>query len=152
MIGRFHNEQNFSGDKAYKGEPQISTPHKKPRNQELTLHQKEENKEFSSQRIFVEHLIRVVKIFKIAQERFRLSTTRYDSVILTICGLVRLRIGALVLKAQQAPQPADKTEVLYSHTFGFLLTTTLSNPDYTVEFPLRCQSENNPGNLILELR
>lgn len=149
--GKFHNEQNFAGDKAYKGDPQIRTPHKKPKKQELTLNQKQENKEFSSQRIFVEHLIRVVKIFKIAQERFRLPTTRYDSIILTICGLVRLRLGALVLKVKQAPQPADKTQGLYSHTFGFLLTTTPSTPDSTVEFPLRCQSENNPGNLILEV-
>jgi len=75
--GKFHNDQNFAGDKAYKGDSQIRTPHKKPKKQELTLNQKQENN-FFCQRTFVEHLIRLVKIFKIAQERFRLPTTRYD--------------------------------------------------------------------------
>ena len=41
----FHPEQKFAGDKAYIGEPQIKTPHKKPKKQELTELQKEENKE-----------------------------------------------------------------------------------------------------------
>ena len=39
----FHPEQKFAGDKAYIGEPQIKTPHKKPNKQELTEKQKEEN-------------------------------------------------------------------------------------------------------------
>jgi hypothetical protein len=39
-----------------------------------------------------------VKIFQVAQERFRLTRENYQKVILTICGLVRLRIGALCLK------------------------------------------------------
>ncbi|MFH7023891.1 MAG: transposase family protein [Heteroscytonema crispum UTEX LB 1556] len=63
----------------------------------LKAQQKAENKEFSSQRIFVEHVIRLVKIFRIAQQRFPLNSRTYEQVILTICGLVRLRIGALVL-------------------------------------------------------
>jgi len=37
-------EQKFAGDQAYIGEPQIKTPHKKPKKQELTELQKEENK------------------------------------------------------------------------------------------------------------
>ncbi len=57
----------------------------------------EENKKKSQQRIFVEHLIRILKIFRIASERFRLNSKHYSQVILTICGLVRLRIGALIL-------------------------------------------------------
>lgn len=51
----------------------------------------------SSKRIFVKHVIRLLKIFRIARERFRLHPDTYEQVILTICGLVRLRIGALVL-------------------------------------------------------
>ena len=58
---------------------------------------KEENKKKSQQRIFVEHLIRILKIFKVASERFRLNSQNYSQVILTVCGLVRLRIGALIL-------------------------------------------------------
>lgn len=42
-------------------------------------------------------LIRLVKIFRVAQERFRLNTKKYEKIIMTICGLVRLRIGSLIL-------------------------------------------------------
>lgn len=94
---KFNPNQQFKGDKAYVGGFQISTPHKKPRNQELSLEQKEENKVFSSKRIFVEHLIRKLKVFRVASERFRLKRSNYESVISTVCGLVRLRIGALIL-------------------------------------------------------
>ena len=41
--------------------------------------------------------MRLIKIFRIAGERFRLKEENYEKVILTICGLVRLRIGALIL-------------------------------------------------------
>ena len=87
----------FQGDKAYLGGENITTPYKKPRGGELTINQKAENKEFSSKRIFVEHVIRLVKIFQIARQRFPLNSRTYDEVIFTICGLVRLRIGALIL-------------------------------------------------------
>ncbi|MEH2413292.1 transposase family protein [Nostoc sp.] len=45
-------------------------------------------------RIFVEHLIRLIKIFRIASERFRLRSQIYEQIILTVCALVRLRIGS----------------------------------------------------------
>lgn len=99
--GRQHHfsvEQRFMGDKAYVGERQINTPTKKPKTGELTPQVKAENKEFSSRRIVVEHLIRLVKIFKIMRERFRLSKSRYESIFLTVCGLVRLRLGCLKLR------------------------------------------------------
>ncbi|MCC5623906.1 transposase family protein [Nostoc sp. CHAB 5715] len=64
------------------------------------MEQKKENKEFSSNRVFVEHRIRSVKIFRVVQERFRLNPKKYEQVILTICGVVRLGIGALVLPAE----------------------------------------------------
>lgn len=93
----FADNQKFKGDKGYIGEVQIETPHKKPRKQELTTEQKEENKQLSAQRIVIEHVIRLVKIFRVAQERFRLRPQNYERVILTVCGLVRLRVGALIL-------------------------------------------------------
>ncbi|MDZ8241485.1 MAG: transposase family protein, partial [Nostoc sp. ChiQUE01a] len=93
----FDSQQRFKGDKAYVGEDLITTPIKNPKNRELTPKQKEDNKAFSSQRIFVEHRIRSVKIFRVVQERFRLNPHKYEQVILTICGLVRLRIKALIL-------------------------------------------------------
>ena len=96
-LPKFAPNQKFKGDKAYLGEDQIAIPHKKPKNQELTLSQKQENKEFSASRIFVEHVIRLIKLFRVAQERFRLNREIYEQVIFAVCGLVRLRIGALFL-------------------------------------------------------
>jgi DDE superfamily endonuclease/Helix-turn-helix of DDE superfamily endonuclease len=93
---QFSETQKFRGDKAYIGEKQIKYPHKKPKNGELTEQQKAENKESAKTRIYVEHLIRVIKIFRVGQERFRLRTRKYSSIMNTICGLVRLRIGAII--------------------------------------------------------
>ncbi len=95
-LNKFEPEQKFLGDKAYKGEAAITTPHKKPKNSEITEFQKQENKELSSNRIGVEHLICLVKIFRVASDRFRLSRHQYKKVILAVCGLVRLRINRLV--------------------------------------------------------
>ncbi|MDV2996865.1 MAG: hypothetical protein N4J56_006570 [Chroococcidiopsis sp. SAG 2025] len=94
---RFASQQSFKGDKGYQGGKNISTPHKKPRKRELSPEQKSENKALSGERIFVEHLIRLIKIFRIASERFRLHSPVYEQIILTVCGLVRLRIGSLIL-------------------------------------------------------
>jgi hypothetical protein len=117
-LNKFDSQQAFSGDKAYVGESQITTPQKKPKNGQLTEEQKEENKTLSSKRIFVEHLIRVVKIFKIVQERFRLHTSRYNSIILTICGLVRLRIGSLILEIIESAESGEVIDVIMSHNFS----------------------------------
>ncbi|MGF1673761.1 MAG: transposase family protein [Rivularia sp. (in: cyanobacteria)] len=81
----------------------IDTPIKKPRNSELTIEQKEENTLFASKRIFVEHRIRSIKIFRVAQERFRLNPKKYEQVILATCGLVRLIIGTLILPTEIQP-------------------------------------------------
>lgn len=93
----FDENQKFNGDKGYIGEPSIKTPHKKTKKPELTTLQKKQNLEFSTQRILFEHIIRLLKIFRVASERFRLNPQKYDQVIFTIFGLVRLRIGALIL-------------------------------------------------------
>lgn len=98
---RFDPKQKFQGDLAYKGEDLIETPIKKPRNRKLTTEQKEENKKFSSKRIYVEHRIRSVKIFRVVQDRFRLNYKKYEQVIMTICGLVS-RIKALILPVENA--------------------------------------------------
>lgn len=92
----FDPEQKFHGDKAYQGGQSIKTPKKKPKNKELTIEEKNQNKQLASERIYVEHLIRLVKVFKVAQERFRLNSCKYEQIIMTICGLVRLRIGTFI--------------------------------------------------------
>lgn len=117
-LNKFHHEQNFLGDKAYIGESQIQTPDKKPKNRELSDEQKINNKKLSSKRIFVEHVIRIIKIFRVAQEKFRLHKRQYKSVLLTVCGLVRLRIGALILQLVKSPDFASTIEVLLTHSFG----------------------------------
>ena len=90
----FSEQQSFTGDKAYLGAERTKTPQKKPPKRELTPEQKESNKLISQSRIYIEHLIRMVKIFRVATERFRLNSRTYKQVMLVICGLVRLRIGA----------------------------------------------------------
>ncbi len=102
----FDPKQSFKGDLGYLGEDLIDTPIKKPRNKELTTKQKKSNKEFSSKRVFVEHRIRSVKIFRVVQDRFRLNPKKYEQVILTICGLVRFRIGTLILPIEIYPMPS----------------------------------------------
>ncbi|WP_232285815.1 transposase family protein [Crocosphaera chwakensis] len=56
----------------------MTTPHKRAKNGELTENQIEENKALSSNRIFVEHLIRIVKVFKVVQERRDFAYTKID--------------------------------------------------------------------------
>ena len=41
-----------------------------------------------------EPVIGMVKIFRVASERFSLARTQYKKVRLIICGLVRLRINS----------------------------------------------------------
>lgn len=94
---KFNSKQSFKGDKAFVGGKNISTPHKKPRNRELTQKEKDENKIFSSKRVLIEHFIRLVKIFRIGEQKFRLYFRNYNKVIGVVCGLVRLRLGCLFL-------------------------------------------------------
>lgn len=102
---KFDPKQRFKGDLGYLGEKLIDTPIKTPRNGKLTLDQKQENQQFSSKRVFVEHSIRLLKIFRVVQERFRLNPQKYQQVILTICGVVRCRIGTLILPAPISAPP-----------------------------------------------
>lgn len=126
-LSLFHPQQKLIGDKAYVGEVQIKTPKKKPKHGELTAEQVQLNKNRSNHRIFVEHLIRVVKIFKVAQERFRLRKDRYSSVLLTICGLVRLRKGSLILEIVKASNSQETIEVIKHHSFGLDLALVACN-------------------------
>jgi hypothetical protein len=45
----------------------------------------------SQVRVYVEHVIRVIKIFRIAKEEFRMRMPMYEIVIGCVFGLVRLR-------------------------------------------------------------
>jgi hypothetical protein len=54
----------FTGDKAYVGRRHTTTPIKKPPGGQLTPAQKEFNRQVSQTRVYVEHVIRVIKIFR----------------------------------------------------------------------------------------
>ena len=116
-LHKFHQEQGFLGDKAYVGEFQVTTPKKKPKKGELTKEEKERNSWLSSRRIMVEHMIRLLKIFKVMQERFRLRKERYKSIVSTVCGLVRLRINALILSIIKCSESGQAIEARMSHCF-----------------------------------
>ena len=116
-LAKFHQEQGFLGDKAYEGEFQLTTPKKKPKGGELSKEEKERNSWLSSRRVVVEHMIRLLKIFKVMQERFRLRKGRYKSIISTVCGLVRLRINSLILSIIKSSGSGQVIEVKMSHCF-----------------------------------
>ncbi|MGH2415373.1 MAG: transposase [Microcystaceae cyanobacterium] len=82
----------FVGDKAYVGRANTTTPYKNPPKGELTQAQKDFNRSVSQQRVYVEHVIRVIKIFRVAKEEFRMRSQMYEIVIGCVCGLVRLRV------------------------------------------------------------
>ncbi|WP_017663621.1 transposase family protein [Baaleninema simplex] len=117
VLEKFDREQGVSGDKAYLGESQIRTPSKKPKNGELTKEQKEENKVLSFQRFFVEHLIRLLEIFKVLQERFCLNKKRYKSVFLIVCGSIGLRIKAITFKIIKWTESEPVINVAMGYSF-----------------------------------
>ena len=86
------SELSFIGDAAYLGRNKTTSPYKKPPKGQLTQGQKDFNRQLSQKRVYVEHVIRVIKIFRLAKEQFRLRAEMYEEVIGCICGLVRLRV------------------------------------------------------------
>ncbi len=68
--------------------------------------------------IFVEHLIRIIKIFKVMGERFRLKKEEYESVFLSVCGLVRLRMGTLIIEHRKTSETGEIIDVLLTHIFS----------------------------------
>ncbi|MBD2097374.1 hypothetical protein H6F90_19935 [Trichocoleus sp. FACHB-591] len=86
------NHLSFIGDRVYVSRCNTSTPHKKPPKRELTQGQKEFNRYLSQKRVFVEPGIRVIQIFRLAKEEFRMRSRMYETTIGCVCGLVRLRV------------------------------------------------------------
>jgi hypothetical protein len=79
------------GDKGYHSQdhPEITTPHKKPRGEELPEEQKAENKEIARQRIVVEHAIRRVKGFRILRDDYRLALGLFPMIASAVVGLIQ---------------------------------------------------------------
>ena len=85
-------ELSFIGDAAYIGRKNTISPYKRPKQGQLTQEQKDFNRQLSQKRVFVEHVIRFIKIFRLAKEKFPMRANMYEQVIGCICGLVRLRV------------------------------------------------------------
>lgn len=65
----FNKDQIFQGDKGYIGVERTITPMKKQKNKELTEEIKKDNKLKAEKRIYVEHIIRLIKVFRVIKER-----------------------------------------------------------------------------------
>jgi len=74
--------QGFDKDFKYK---KLFIPHKKPKKQELSDEQKEENKGVSRERIKVEHCIGGIKRYRILSERLRVHNFDLYDTVLTVC-------------------------------------------------------------------
>lgn len=62
-----------------------------------------ENEALLAQWIIREHAIELTKMFQELRVKFRLKVKHYEQVMFTICGLIRLRFGALILLGLKPP-------------------------------------------------
>jgi hypothetical protein len=88
---RLPDSIQYEGDKAYQGQDRMTTPFKVPPKGELTDEQRAFNRDIGERRIFVEHKIREIRLFRIAGETFRMADKMYNTVMGGVCGLVRVR-------------------------------------------------------------
>jgi hypothetical protein len=65
-------------------------PIKKPKKGELTADEKQYNKELAERRIYIEHVNRRIKIFKICKETYRNKRNRMDIRIGLVAALYNL--------------------------------------------------------------
>ena len=69
------------------------TPKKKSKYHPLTAEQKTTNRDLARQRIFVEHVIRKVKIFRILSERYRNRRKRFGLRFNLVASLYNLELN-----------------------------------------------------------
>lgn len=77
-------------DLGYFGVERITMPNKKPKGKELTLEQKQFNRELSKQRIKIEHTIGRMKVFQILSQRYRNDLANHSLIFKNIAGLHNL--------------------------------------------------------------
>ena len=77
------------GDTGYLG-TNLTIPHKKSKNKDLTKKQKKDNKKLSSERICVEHAIGKMKIWRISKNTIRNSKSSHSLRIKNVAGLQNL--------------------------------------------------------------
>ena len=82
------------GDSGYQGIKNIhensETPIKKPKNRELTDEEKQYNKELSQRRIYIEHVNRRLKIFRICKQVYRNKGNRMELRVNLIAAIYNL--------------------------------------------------------------
>jgi hypothetical protein len=81
---------HFKGDLGYLGTERIAVPKKKPKKIEFTTEEKDFNKEFSKERIKVEHVFGKMKVFQILTQRFRNPRAKHALIFKNIAGLYNL--------------------------------------------------------------
>jgi len=83
-------------DKGYQGICALHkfslTPFKKPRNGKLTVLQKQFNRNLSQYRIFIEHVNRTIKRFKILQHRYRNKQLKHLLRFSLLCGICNFEL------------------------------------------------------------
>lgn len=83
-------KSNIKGDLGYYGAESITVPKKKPKKIELTKEEKEFNKQFSKERIKVEHVFGKMKVFQILAQKFRNPRTKHTLIFKNVAGLYNL--------------------------------------------------------------
>jgi hypothetical protein len=83
-------KSSLKGDLGYLGSAGITIPKKKPKKKELTEEEKNYNKEFSKERIKIEHVFGKMKIFQILAQRFRNPRQTHALIFKNIAGLYNL--------------------------------------------------------------
>ena len=85
-------------DAGYQGiakiHPNSKTPIKKKKNKKLTNEEKAYNKEISKDRIYIEHINRRCKIFRITKETYRGKHKNYGKTWNLAAAIVNLRYAA----------------------------------------------------------
>ncbi len=64
---------------------QVTIPHKKPKKGTLTTKQKEDNKEYAQERIYVEHSIGGLKRYRMRSDRLRVHDIGFYNDALEVC-------------------------------------------------------------------
>jgi hypothetical protein len=68
------------------------TPHKKPRDGELSAGEKQENRGIFRGRILIEHINAKIKVFKITSNKYRNRRKRFGLRMPLICGLINFEL------------------------------------------------------------
>ena len=83
-------KSKFKGDLGYYGTDSITVPKKKPKKRDLGKEEKEYNKQFSKERIKIEHVFGKMKVFQILTQRYRNPRAKHTLVFKNVAGLYNL--------------------------------------------------------------